>query len=895
MKEISTIISLLIALSCLGQLKDADKQFKSGNYSEALTLYQQSASDFKSRNETTNYVSCNLKIANAYIALGAYKKGLKSVKETISFCNAESVDDASIKRKSLLLKGESLRGLGRNDLALEDFKSALTLFSTNEEHADLAECYDNLGITYWNNENNSLALQYHKQALDINERLFGPRSIEAANSHNNLGLVYAKDNFFNALLSYNKAKEIYIEKYGNNHPKVANVLTNLAFLDGGQDNYDKAIEGFKEVSAIYEQIYAKNHPNKAFMTLSIGKMYHEKELYDKALSHFEEALDAYKQLYGNNHPEVVNLYTLIGNSFLAKHDFLRSLKSYQQAIYANVRNQSYSSLYDLPELQDYVSGDALLTSLQLKARALEALHFNKTLKKRDVDAALSTIVLADQLVSEIRNTRVNEADKIALGKLSAELYEDAINLCDYLLGFEGGKKLYLEKAFYFFERSKSSVLLSAINETKAKSFAGIPDHLLQVEDSLRTELGYLEHRLLESINTEHEEATRRQLLMAGEAHKRFVKGLETNYPKYFELKYDVSLVSLQQIKASLNTRTAIISYFIGDNSKKIFVLYIDRRNARLFSMSKNPHLEKDIKGLRNAITFKANAITKQSKVLYNQLIPKKMISEKIDQLIIVPEGALTSIPFEVLTNSHDKETQEPNYMIKDYAIGYHNSVTLYYNKLSKETSLASDARGVLLMAPVEFPISHMATLPGTKQEVEDIRQLFRGKEMEATRLLRNMASEKTIKEIDFKKYDFVHFATHGLVNESEPGLSRVFLASGEQEDGSLYAGEIYNLSIGSRLVCLSACETGKGKIEKGEGLVGLSRALSYAGAENLIVSLWSVSDNSTTELMINFYKNYLLKGYPSFSTALRKAKLQLMKNDDYKEPYYWAPFILIGD
>jgi CHAT domain-containing protein len=151
------------------------------------------------------------------------------------------------------------------------------------------------------------------------------------------------------------------------------------------------------------------------------------------------------------------------------------------------------------------------------------------------------------------------------------------------------------------------------------------------------------------------------------------------------------------------------------------------------------------------------------------------------------------------------------------------------------------------------------------------------------------------KSADISGYKYLHLATHGIVHESKPELSRIFLSPDATEDGSLYSGEIFGLSINADLVALSACETGLGKIEKGEGIIGLSRSLMYAGAKNMMVSLWQVSDASTSELMIEFYRQHLHHSTNmKFADDLRKAKLGLLKGDTYQDPYYWAPFVLIG-
>ena len=133
-----------------------------------------------------------------------------------------------------------------------------------------------------------------------------------------------------------------------------------------------------------------------------------------------------------------------------------------------------------------------------------------------------------------------------------------------------------------------------------------------------------------------------------------------------------------------------------------------------------------------------------------------------------------------------------------------------------------------------------------------------------------------------------------MVDEKDPELSRIFLQNSSQtEDGNLFAGEIYNLELEANLVTLSACQTGLGKISKGEGVIGLSRALVYAGAKNIIVSFWSVADQSTADLMRDFYQK-MLESKSGYSQNLRQAKLQMIRSENFSAPYYWAPFILIG-
>ena len=157
------------------------------------------------------------------------------------------------------------------------------------------------------------------------------------------------------------------------------------------------------------------------------------------------------------------------------------------------------------------------------------------------------------------------------------------------------------------------------------------------------------------------------------------------------------------------------------------------------------------------------------------------------------------------------------------------------------------------------------------------------------------ARENAIKSQSIASYRYIHFATHGIINEEHPGISGIVLTPEDSlatEDGILFADEIYNLELEADLVVLSACESGLGKIVKGEGLLGLTRGFIYSGAQNVVVSLWQVADQSTAEFMIQFYQ-YILNGQ-SYGMALWKTKLDFITDSRYAYPLEWSPFILIG-
>jgi CHAT domain-containing protein len=190
----------------------------------------------------------------------------------------------------------------------------------------------------------------------------------------------------------------------------------------------------------------------------------------------------------------------------------------------------------------------------------------------------------------------------------------------------------------------------------------------------------------------------------------------------------------------------------------------------------------------------------------------------------------------------------------------------------------------------------LARLPGTRKEADGILALMPDS-AQTRRAVDFEASRAFATSGELSRYRYVHFATHGLLNSLHPELTAVVLslvdAEGRPQDGFLRAHEIYNLQLPAEAVVLSACQTGLGREVKGEGLIGLTRGFLYAGAERVVVSLWSVDDEATAELMVRFYRG-VMKGKPP-AQALRTAQLEMWKGRRWQAPYYWAAFVLHGE
>jgi len=789
---------------------------------------------------------------------------------------------------------------GRNDLALASLQKALEQFQLagKENSLENAQAVSYLGQTYINTGKYLQAEEHLQRALALRQNLMNDANEVIAASYNDLGLVYSfmADND-KALDFYEKALTIYEKMHGNDHPKIAIANTNMGVVYRNSELYGDAVNDFETALKIWEKVYAGAHPVKAFVLANLGQTYLKMGDQKAALGYYERSLTMYESSYGKKHPDVARILNAIGNIKLADREYDAALSNYQQALQANVGDFNGTGIQDNPKLKNFYNGNILLYSLLFKAEALEAKYYGRTLKFSDLLVALQSLHICDTLIDKLRQQITNEGDKLALGVAANDVYADGVRIA-YNAGINAlNRKQYFEEAFYFAEKSKSAVLLEAISDSEAKSFAGIPASMLEEEKELKSAIAMCNQKLAQKPATEEERYLRETSFALNRTYEAFTKKLEQDYPEYFNLKYNAASPSIPQLQSLLDTKTALISYFADDKNARIYRFLITRNKFHLEDHALPKDFDKQITGLRNSLFFSdLKTFTKASHTLYEMLVPA--IPSAINDLVILPTGRLSIIPFETLLEkkADDDQTDYRSlpYLIRRYNIRYEFSAGLMLEK-SRQKQM-STAASIFLCAPVTFPEKdNLPDLPGTESEVTSIANLFAGKNLNKALYTNQHADEALVKSGRLKNYSLLHFATHGIVDEKDPELSRIYLQSGENaEDGNLFAGEIYNLELNANLVTLSACQTGLGKISKGEGVIGLSRALVYAGARNVIVSFWSVADESTSELMKDFYRLLLENSSQNYSEDLRRAKLNLMQSEKYNAPYYWAPFILIG-
>jgi len=515
----------------------------------------------------------------------------------------------------------------------------------------------------------------------------------------------------------------------------------------------------------------------------------------------------------------------------------------------------------------------------------------------------------------------DEDSKLFATSKIIEVYYEAIYVGKLLYDLTGESK-YLEQSFEFAETSKSFALYSEIKAVEAMQFSDLPEEIKDKESRYMGEIQAYEELLYkEQIKFDPDssliESFKDEIFHLKDDYNNLKQEIEQNYVKYYNLKYNPKFVSLKEVQDKLAYRDALIEYVLSDSLLITYV--VDRKGIYVISQEIGPEFESECheyyeilhnQNFSSGVHENYKRYVNLGLKFYNILIKPCLQYTDRKNFTIVPDGAITYIPFEGLL-TQETETEYINYMdlpylIRDYSIGYSHSSTLLFTERYKTKSPEDK---VLAFAPNYInPLDNADTamfrqgmdtneflfpLVGTIKEVQSINETVPS---------RVFINEKAT-ETNFKKYasdyNVLHLAMHTIMRDDAPLYSMLAFTNVRDkdtiEDNKLYAYEIYNLKLNAQMTVLSACSSGFGKMQKGEGMMSLARGFIYAGCPSIIMTLWQVTDKSSSELMTSFYK-YLKKG-KSKQEAMRLAKVDyLEKADDLtSNPYFWSGFVVLGD
>jgi CHAT domain-containing protein len=501
--------------------------------------------------------------------------------------------------------------------------------------------------------------------------------------------------------------------------------------------------------------------------------------------------------------------------------------------------------------------------------ALEAKH-EKALKYYDLSFYVSSLLYEgyiDQEVKIIHQSKWKQRTERCLEILFKEYSVTQDNK-------------YINRAFSYVEESKARVLRE---RTSQKSLLELhsEDTLLQKNDQLKAlQENYINRYIREQFNS----ANSKKLQTINDSLSNINLKLKAIQDQ-ISLKYPDSqpeLVSTQDVQKVMKRDDAfLILYFLGKDN--LYRFEISSNEIQLYKIEVTEFLNQQIlsfigyfndsRTINNDIVgFQDNSFS-----LFTSIMPETLPKGK--NLLIIPDGLLHFVPFEALLTKSSQSLSYANmpFLTLGHAVGYYTSASLYYNTKTPQTD--TSVLGI-------FPVFENTT-KSLKYSIEESEQI--SKRMDSKLLMHEQARKKTFINLA-QDYSVIHLSTHAYSG------TFTIPATLEFYDEVMLLQELYSLDLNPKLVVLSACETGVGKIQTGEGPMSLARGFQYAGAQNLLFSLWEVNDLSTSQLMSSFYKDY--SKTHSALKANRKSKLDFLKNSNIsnanKSPYYWSAFVYYG-
>lgn len=816
-------------------------------------------------------------IAEALINIGIINRtqgeiGLAQENTQKSLGVAQESGDKFLIARSLLQVGIVHRWQGDHDQAFRYTNKALEL-ADHLSAKELALAWNSIGVGYVHQGNFAMALKYLVKALEIREKLGDKSAI--AGSLNNIAVAYDGQGSFAEALQYYKRSLKIREELGDK-ANIANVINNMGDVRL-LGSFDLALEYNKKSLALAEEIGDK--PLMARALGNIGNAYNGKEDFDHALQYSFKGLAIAQEL--GDKEVMSNEQKHIADDYLKKGEYEKSL-DYAQRAAATARETG--------------GRQQLWTALEAQGSCYRKLN-RPDLARKVYEEAIATIEDWRSLVA------------------GGELEQQSL-FSEKLAAYHGMIELMLEqnqvdKALAYAERAKARTLLDVLHSGRIDIAKEMTPEEREEETKWNKELVTLNKSIQNEKNSSTPDQNRiiqldTDLQKARLDFEAFRTKLYASHPELRIQRGEAEPIHLDEVDQLFpDQNIALLEYTVTDTRTFLFALSkADNSspvNTNVYTIEiKQKDLAGHIRNFRKQISNHDANFRTAARELYRLLIePAAKSLTNATKLIIVPDDVLWELPFQTLQSQRDR------FLLEDYAFSFAPSLTVLREMKRIRKNEQNPADSILLAfgnpSLGNETLKHVKLvhrnagfqpLPEAEKEVKILAKIYGPQQSKI--YVASQAREDYFKS-QANQFQILHLATHGILNDASPMYSYLALAQGDSgtEDGLLEARELMNLNLKADLVALSACDTALGKIGKGEGMIGLSWALFVAGTPATVVSQWKVHSESTTELMLSFHRN--LKAGATKAEALRNASLKLSKSSQYYHPFFWAPFVLIGD
>lgn len=863
--------------------------------------------------------------------MGMIKENIGQLEESVAhFENAlrlaRQSNDSLMIGYTLQSIADNYNEMGEHSKAINAYLNTIPFLEAVDNQSGLSSAYINIGSIYRALSLYDRALDYLNRSLEIRKEL--NNNFLLASSYNSIGgLQKDLGNYDQALIAYQKSLE-YIDKVGAPVYK-ANYLNNIGTLYNQIGNQKRALEYYEESLAIREKI---DHPSQLTILYSnianrrfgLGDVQKAKEYYTTVLTIRKEqgnATELAKTLLDlakveQKQENLSQAHDYAGRAFAiadSTKDYSLLLDSSRRLGLIN-REMDHSA----EALSHFKNSLAYSRFLSNRYQIHPLITLSEAYDKQNSDSAL---VYGQEAIALIEDSRSNTG---SYSPFKADYFEQFSDFYIDMAGWELKYKNDIAAAYAYVERAKARTFADELTQASQRIDEALPDSVRIERNQKLSAIDNLYSQLRAAENTEKREELESKIRKSELEYAAFQNELHRKYPEYkkLELQDPVSIRTARSINSS---DTAILEYALNDEQLLAFFITEQGQSVHRYSLkelaeNRDLDLKELVQQYKDAILSQAGReeLDLHSAPLFDLLFGPftKELSE-YENLLIIPDGPLAYLPFEALRNNN-------SYLVEQFTIKYSPSVTsltlLKDPVEEQEMELLAVAGSEVMNVSSETGrrVTSYSALPSTIIEIDSIASHFSN----VTKLKEESVTEPVLKRHLNKRYKYIHMATHGYIDEDQPAQSGLRL-SGTQNmeassvnDGLLKSSEIYRLNLSSDMVVLSACNTGMGKVVKGEGMLGLQRSFFYAGTSTVVVSLWNVYDRSTASLMNEFYKSILKqKQNPQDSMwsriarrigwddsipfgekakAMQTAKLQMIKNPIYNHPVYWAPFIVVG-
>ncbi len=653
-------------------------------------------------------------------------------------------------------------------------------------------------------------------------------------------------------------------------------LSNLAHLRGEQGEPDEAFDLLEQALRIARE--AQDEQNIALAKRWRGTLRWQQGDMDAALVDLSEALQA-ERIAGSRLRQVGILNTLA-----------------ELHLDAGRAESSRALLDEALELNGGIDPNLEADSRYVLSRVLR--------EQGELETALAQIERVLTIDGELRAGLAGAEARDAFLEDRRDRFETKIDLL-LRLDAQSSSTSLAQRAFQTSESARARSLSELLAEADVELRLAFSPMLLSQQERLDQEISSAQADLrdLKSLSNDQDDEVKALALRIDslrDERSRLEWKIRQASPRYADLTYPQP-ATVKQTQELLAPKTALLEYVISDDGCYLFVVGRDQFSVVGLTISAatvGQTVEELRQGLKGTGQFQTRKYQRAARTLYEALIaPASELLVDVERLVVIPDRELYYVPFEALltekaTASIENVSRWP-YLMRRFEIGYSPSATVL-STLRRSRAAATD-RLVVFADPVYS--GDLRRLTASGREAREIEQLFPDSR-KVTLFLREKASETRVKtSSELRLARWVHFATHGSIDEQDAGNTRLELSrdgSPNGEDGALRLREIFDLDLSAELVVLSACQTALGREVTGEGLVGLSRGFFYAGARSLVMSQWRVEDEQTADLMVRFYRSLLANDDPI--AALAQAKRGAVESATIgSHPHFWAPFVLVGN